>query len=101
MKGARALPKVLKSRSMMIWTTATDQNQTQEDQSENNHNFDTWEPELEFAEESDTEIVDDNYYHEKDCNKSSRVDSCAGGLVLNKQWGRGEIVGRDDDVLTR
>ena len=41
MKGARALPKVLKSRSMMIWTTATDQNQTQEDQSENNHNFDT------------------------------------------------------------
>jgi len=73
MKSTRVLP-VLKSSGMMIWTPSAHKNQTQENQANDDNDLNGRQPELEFAEEFDTKVVDKNDGNKEHCDESSRID---------------------------
>ena len=84
---------------MVIWSSSAHKNQTQENQANDDNHFDGRQPELKFAKEFDTEVVDENNRHKEYGNESSGIDSGAGDPVLDDQGRSGQIIWCDNDVL--
>ena len=63
------------------------------------NDFDRTEPKLELSKELDTEVVDCNDGHQKDCNPNTRIDFFSGLPFLENQSGGGKLVRRRNNVL--
>lgn len=84
---------------MATWSTSTCKNQTQENKTNNDNDFDTREVEFEFSKEFNTEVVDEDNGDQKDGNEDSRVDFFSRYPVLDDQTCCCKVIGSDNDVL--
>lgn len=79
--------------------TSTSKNQTQKDQAQNDNDFDRRQPELEFSEESNTEVIDDDNGHQENCDECTRVDLVTRNPVLKDERRSSQIVWCDNNIL--
>jgi hypothetical protein len=98
MECARVFP-VLKTSGMVIWASSTGNDQTDENQTKNNNDFDRGEPEFKLSEESDAEVVDSYNGYQEDCDEYSGVDLRARYPVLEHKGGSSKVVGCNNNVL--
>jgi hypothetical protein len=70
-----------------------------EEASYNCDNLDGTEPELEFTEEFDTEVVDGANDNKEDCHPHARIDLVFGFPFLDNQGGRSQLIRCSNDVF--
>lgn len=83
----------------MIGSTAKSDDQSQDHDTNHDDDLETGQPELKFAEETDTKVVDANNDDEEHGDPYSWIDFVAGEPVLDDQSSGSQLVGSDDDVL--
>lgn len=83
----------------MIGCTAKGNDQSQDHDTNNDDDLETGQPELKFAEETDTKVVDGNNDDEEHGNPYSRIDFVARKPVLDDQSSSGKLIRCNDDVL--
>lgn len=79
--------------------TAECQDEGQEDQSDNNDDLQAAEPEFEFTEEFDAEVVDADDHNEEDSDEYTRVHFVRCYPILDDQRGSRELIGSNNNVL--
>ncbi|GKT67100.1 hypothetical protein ColTof4_12728 [Colletotrichum tofieldiae] len=94
----RVLP-VTEALAVVVRTAAKSQDEREEDDANDGDDLETGKPELEFAEELDTEVVDCNNDDQEDGDEDTRVHGFAIHPELNDEGGGCKLVGRDDDIL--
>jgi hypothetical protein len=81
-----------------IGPSAQGKNEGQQDQSEDGDDFEGGQPELDFSEGFDAEVIDDENRNEEDGDKHSGVDAVAINPFLDYQRCRRQLVGCDNDI---
>lgn len=71
----------------------------QEDDADDDHYFDRTEPEFEFSEETNTEVIDSYDDNQKHSDEHTRIDFIGWAPVLYNQGSRGQLVRRSDDIF--
>lgn len=94
----RILP-VPETLAVMVGASTESEDESQNNDTTDSDDFETGEPELEFSEELDTEIVDNNDDDQDDGNPYTGIDSFTVDPVLHNQSKSCQLVGRDDDVF--
>lgn len=79
--------------------TAECEDEGQEDQSDNNDDLQAAEPEFEFTEEFDAEVVDANNHDEEDSDEYTRIHFLRWHPILDDQCGSRELIGGNNNVL--
>ena len=90
---------VLESSGFALRSSSNREKEGQENQANNDDDFDTAEPELEFTKKLYTEVVDGYDSYKENGNPHSRIDFFGCLPFLNDQRGCSQIVRRNDDVL--
>lgn len=83
----------------MVGATTQGKDEGQEDNTDDGDDLETGQPEFEFAEETDAEVVDAADDDQQDGDEDTRVDNIAIDPVLDNQGCRSQLVRGDDDVL--
>ena len=84
----------------MIWSTAQDENERQDQEANDSEHLDRRQPELNFAEEFDAKIINHDDCDQEDGNEDARVDLLSRYPILDDERGGSQLVWRDDDVCT-
>lgn len=80
-------------------TSSNSKEEGQEDNANDDYNFNGTEPELKFAKESNTEVVDGDNCDQEYSDENSRIHFVWWTPILDNQSGRGQLVWRGDDIF--
>lgn len=83
----------------MIRSTSQREHERQYDQCNDYSDLDTGQPEFEFPEESDAEVIDAHNHYQEHGDKDSWINSLARYPVLQHQCSRCQLVRRHNDVF--
>lgn len=81
----------MKSETLAVWTTTPEQDKGNHQEPDQSYDFDTGEPKLGFAIETDWKEIEGNYNNHHDGNPHSDIDGTIGIPVSNHQPSSGTI----------
>ena len=82
----------------MVRSTAEDQDNRKDKKTNDGQNFDRGQPEFDFTEESDPQVIEKNDSNKEDGYEDSRIDLLPWYPILNDKRGGSQLIRCDDDV---